>query len=158
MNPQRLIELFKIPWTHRSKNEKSLSFLRVWEYDVSHDKVNKVWQGTLIGRRTRKSTHQQLVVHCLDNDLLRRVLGNIESKLQHFAVTFILDEWTVQAIEPGWIVLRTQGTAVLRRALRRRAERYNATSLRLITDRTRFASFLCNFYHGTIVHVWTVDK
>lgn len=38
---------------------------------------------------------QQLVIHGLDNDLLRRVLGDVESKLEHFAIAFVLDEGAV---------------------------------------------------------------
>lgn len=78
-------------------------------------------------KKNANGTHQQLVVHGLHNDFLRRVLGDIESELQHFAVTFVLDERAVQAIEPGRIMLGAQRTAVLS-ALRRSAERYNTTN------------------------------
>lgn len=63
-------------------------------------------------------THQQLVVHSLDDDFLGRVLRNVEAQLQHLAVTLVLDEGTVEAVQPGMVVLRTQRAAVLSGLLR----------------------------------------
>lgn len=61
---------------------------------------------------------QEFVIHSFDNDLLGRVLRHIEAQLQHLVVTLILDEGTVEAIQPSMIVLRTQGTAILSALLR----------------------------------------
>lgn len=58
-------------------------------------------------------TYQQLVVHSLDDDFLGCVLRNVEAQLQHLAVTLVLDEGTVEAVQPGMIMLRTQVTAAV---------------------------------------------
>lgn len=63
-------------------------------------------------------THQEFVIHSFDNDLLGRVLRNVKAQLEHLAVTLILDEGTVEAIQPSMIMLRTQGTAILSALLR----------------------------------------
>lgn len=63
-------------------------------------------------------THQEFVIHSFDNDLLGRVLRHIEAQLQLLAVTLVLDEGTVEAIQPSMIMLRTQGTAILSTLLR----------------------------------------
>lgn len=63
-------------------------------------------------------THQEFVIHSFDNDLLGRVLRNVEAQLQHLVVTLVLDEGTVEAIQPSVIMLRTQGTAILSALLR----------------------------------------
>lgn len=62
--------------------------------------------------------YQQLVVHSLDDDFFGRVLRNVEAQLQHLVVTLVLNEGTVEAVQPGMIMLRTQRTAVLRSLLR----------------------------------------
>lgn len=69
----------------------------------------------------KSSTHQELVIHSFDDNLFGRVLRNIEAQLQHLAVTLVLDEGTVETIQPSMIMLRTQGSAILSALLRGRA-------------------------------------
>lgn len=56
-------------------------------------------------------TYQQLVVHSLDDYLLRLVLADVKSQLQKLAVAFVLDERRVESIQPS-LHLALLGTPV----------------------------------------------
>lgn len=47
------------------------------------------------------TTHQELVVDGLDDDLLGRVLRHVEAQLELLVAAVLLDERAVQAVEPG---------------------------------------------------------
>lgn len=65
-------------------------------------------------------THEKLVVHGLDDDLLGGVLRNVESQLEALVVALVLDQRTVQAVQPvGVVVLGTDGARVVARLCRR---------------------------------------
>ena len=52
---------------------------------------------------------KKLVVNSLDNDLLGRVLRDIESELEHLVVSLILDQGAVESIQPSvGVVLRAE--------------------------------------------------
>lgn len=78
------------------------------------ERVNFRWGTTAVGLREKNFAHQQLVVHGLHDDLLGRVLRDVEAQLQHLAVTLVLDEGAVETVQPGVsVMLRAQGGAVL---------------------------------------------
>jgi hypothetical protein len=78
--------------------------------------------GLCVGLLLMLGVDKKLVVNGLNNDLLRCVLRDVESELEHLVVTFILDQGAVEPIEPGvGVVLRAQRAVLSRRLLCRRA-------------------------------------
>lgn len=50
---------------------------------------------------TSSRAYQKLVVHSLDDYLLRLVLADVESQLQELAVALVLDEWGAEPVKPS---------------------------------------------------------
>lgn len=68
-------------------------------------------------------SHQEFVVHGLDDDFLGGVLRHVESQFQHFVVTLVLNQRTVESVQPGArVVLRAQRAVLARGVLRGRTE------------------------------------